>query len=547
MGGEFLVETKKEVFSKEKFSPEHKMVLKSIDEFMEKEVLPEVEKLEKKDFPLLLNLMKKAGNLGFLSGDIPVEYGGVELDYISTAILAERTSRYPSFGVTWGGHTGIGSLPIVIFGTEEQKKKYLPPLAIGNVISAYALTEAEAGSDVMNIKMEAKRVDDKFLLTGEKQFITNAGIAGLFIVFGKVEGEKFTAFIVEKNKKGVKIGEEEEKIGLRGSSTCSVRLEEVEMKDENILYKIGKGHKVAFTVLDLGRFKLGMGCLGMSKEILKEVIGYAKNRKQFGRSIVTFELIQKKLGEMVAKIYAKESMGYRIAGELNDTIEKLNPKEKEYVEEFIKSIKKYAMECSIFKIYTTEGINFVADEGIQIYGGYGYIEDYPIARFYRDARINRIFEGTNEINRLIIGNLLVKEEKLIEKLKAKTSFLTKSSEPLEIGKQVFTLTFNSVISSKHIHNQQVMAILAEQVVEIYAMESSYLRKDRDEFTEVVEIILMEGVRRIIEGGKIIGYSVGDRKLVSAIMELEKNLLPVDLLHLKEKLAQKAVEKNEYPF
>src|SRR5579859_3023901 len=402
-GGSFLITatTPRDVFTPEDFSMEHRLAARSLAEFLEAEVEPRTAELETHDYPLMRRLLRELGALGFLGVDIPEAYGGTGLDFITSLVVAETMSR-GSFAVAFGGHSVIGTLPIVYFGTDDQKRRYLPGLAAGEIVGAYALTEPTAGSDALSARTRAVLAENgrAYRLTGTKQFITNAGFADVFTTYAKVDGERFTGFIVDRATEGLEVGPEEHKMGIKGSSTASLFFDNARVPAENLLGEVGGGHRVALNILNMGRLKLATASTGAAKRAVRQAIAYATERHQFGRPIASFGLVRQKLAEMAVRTYLLESMIYRTGG--------LIQAGRQTADTPVRSVEEYAVECAIDKVYGSEAAGFVMDELVQIYGGYGFIEDYPAARAYRDARISRIYEGTNEINRLLITGMLLR-------------------------------------------------------------------------------------------------------------------------------------------
>ncbi|MFU8796613.1 MAG: acyl-CoA dehydrogenase family protein [Dehalococcoidia bacterium] len=501
-GGAFLLETTPpdELFTPEDFTEEHKMIIDTTESFVKNEVEPHIEKLEHKDFDLTRELMRKAGELGLLGSDIEEAYGGSELDSISHALILEYSAGSGSLGVTMSCHTGIGSMPLVFFGNKAQKEKYLPSLASGEKIGAYALTEPSAGTDALAIQTTAVLSQDGkyYTLNGAKQFITNGNMADIIFTYAKIDGDKMTAFILERDFEGVSTGVEEKKMGIRGSSTCSIFLDNARVPAENLLYELGKGHHVAFNILNLGRFTLGPGCVGMAKLALDSSVKYAKERVQFGKPICQFGLVKQKLGEMATRTYMAESMIYRTGGLIDRILATVDKTADDAGRRNAQCIAEYAMECSIVKIYTSEMIAYVADEAVQTFGGYGFVEEYPVERIYRDCRIFRLFEGTNEINRVIIvGSLMrkaLKDEIPFFAAAAEAKGALRAMEPLlpatgdgilsyeqkllDRAKKVFLYLANLAAQKYGMaldEQQEVLGLLADTATEIYAMESGLLR------------------------------------------------------------------------
>ncbi|ABB14643.1 acyl-CoA dehydrogenase family protein [Carboxydothermus hydrogenoformans] len=572
-GGEFLIKDAEpqSIFTPEDFTEEHRMMAKMVKDFINNEVLPKSEEIENQVEGVVPALLRKAGELGLLSVDIPEAYGGMELDKVSTVIVTENVSGQGSFATAHGAHTGIGTLPIVYFGTEEQKKKYLPGLASGEKLAAYCLTEPGSGSDALAAKTKAVLSEDGkyYILNGTKQFITNAGFADVFIVYAKVDGDKFTAFIVERDFPGVSFGPEEKKMGIKGSSTRQVILEDVKVPVENVLGEVGKGHVIAFNILNIGRFKLGAGCAGSCKLALSTAVKYANERSQFGQPIANFGLIKNKIGRMAAYTFAAESMVYRTAGMMDKILGDVKGKSGA---EVAKGIEEYAIEYSINKVFASEALDFVVDETVQIFGGYGYTQEYPAERMYRDARINRIFEGTNEINRLIIpAQLLRKAQKgqlpllaAVQKLMGEivaplppvedVSGLNREKEAISRAKKLALMAAGLAVQKfkeKIEQEQEVLGMIADMAIEIYAMESSYLRavKTGSELQEkYVKIFVAESFAKIEKLAKdLLAYvSEGDeQRTYLAVVRKFAKLPPVNTIKLAREVAEVIIDNLGY--
>ena len=511
-GGSFLLETRtpEEVFTPEDLNEEQRQIAATAARFAREEILPAAAAIEAKEPGAMASKLRKAAELGFTSVDIPEEYGGVGMDKVTSTLITDHLAVLASFSTAFGAHIGIGTLPLVWYGTEEQKERYLPRLASGECIGAYSLSEASSGSDAMNVRTRATLSDDGayYTLNGEKMWTTNCGFADLYTVFAKIVdpatgAEKFSAFLVERDTPGLTVGAEEHKLGIRGSSTCPLVLEGCKIPAGNLLGEAGKGHHIAFNVLNVGRFKLGVACIGGARHALGHMIRYAKERIAFGKPIAEFGLIQRKISASATQLYAAESMAYRTAGMIDAGLAQLGPEKAHAPREMQRRIEEYAVECSILKVYGSEMLTLVADELIATMGGYGYVEHYPAERYYRDARINRIFEGTNEINRLIITGWLMKRaqsgqlallpaiKKLMDEVMEPPSFdgkfgaggdggelLAREAEVLAAVKKM-ALFAAGVASQRFMtglqEQQEVMADLADIIMQVYGLESALLR------------------------------------------------------------------------
>ncbi|KYG28371.1 acyl-CoA dehydrogenase family protein [Priestia endophytica] len=582
-GGSFILEDidPAMVYTPEDFTDEHKMIAKTAADYIDKEVLKEVEHLENHEFDRSVKLLKKAGDLGLLGGDIPEEYGGLDLDKISSALVAEKFSKAGGFSITHGAHVGIGSLPIVLFGTEQQKQTYLPELASGDKIAAYALTEPGSGSDALGAKTTARLNEEgtHYLLNGEKQWITNAGFADLFIVYAKVDGEHFTAFIVERTAEGVSTGPEEKKMGIKSSSTRTLILEDARVPKENVLGEIGRGHIIAFNILNIGRYKLGVGAIGASKHAFELAVKYTNERKQFKTKISQFSLTKEKLATMAAKIYATESSVYRTVGLFEERMGSLNEEERKDGGKVAASIAEYAIECSLNKFFGTEVLDYVVDEGLQLHGGYGFMEEYEISRLYQDSRINRIFEGTNEINRLLVpatylrkgvkGELplfekaqaLQEEMMMTRAVEAGEGLLNQEENLVKNGKKIALLILGLIAQKygkKAAEEQEILANAADIISEVYAMESVLLRTQKavratgEEKNQLkvryTEIFCQEAFQKIEHHAKeTLSYvEEGDslRMMLSALRKFTK-YIPKNMIAKKREVAEVLIEQEEF--
>jgi butyryl-CoA dehydrogenase len=583
-GGSFLIEESvpQSVFTPEDFTEQHNLIAQTAEEFATNEIASNIEKMEKKEPSLLRDLVKKAGDLGLSAVDTPEAYGGLQMDKVTSAIIADRLARYGGFSATWGAHTCIGTLPIVYFGTEEQKKKYLPGLAAGQIVGAYALSESSSASDSLNCRTRAELSPDGkyYILNGEKMWITNAGFADLFTVFAKVNGEKFTAFLIERNFPGFSVGPEEHKMGIRGSSTCPLILTDCKVPVENVLGEIGKGHHIAFNVLNVGRFKLGAGSVGASRYCLESAIGYAKQRQAFGKVISDFGLIREKLADMAVGIFTGEAMAYRTVGMMDAAIAGLGEAHVTDMLAVRKVIDEYAIECSILKVWGSELLDFVVDEMVQIYGGYGFVEEYPADRAYRDARVNRIFEGTNEINRLVITGFLLKRamsgqlplmpaiKKLMDEVVSGAASEDDQDDSLMQERKLVAsakkigLFAAGIASQKYMQafqdQQEIMGAIADMVIETYAMESAVLRAQKlvtrngegesGLAIAMTQVYLAEAIEKIESAAKKVIAAAAEGDMLRTQMVVVRRLSkhePFNTVALRQKIAQRMIEAGKY--
>ena len=584
VGGSFLIEDRlpEDIFTPEDFTEEHRQIAQTTEEFAKNEILPNIEKIEHKDWATTRELIKKASELGLTSVDVPEEYGGMDMDKVSSAIIVDRIAKSGSFSVSFGGHVGIGTLPIVYFGTAEQKKRYLPRLASGEWVGAYALSESSSGSDALNARTRAQlSPDGKFyFLNGEKMWITNASFADVFVVFAKVNGEQFTAFIVERTFPGFSVGAEEKKLGIRGSSTCPLILNDCKVPVENVLGEIGKGHVIAFNILNIGRYKLGAGCVGGARTSLVNAISYAKQRKAFGKSLTEFGLIREMLANMAVNIFVGEALSYRTVGMIDGAMSGIDKHSPEASRDIRKAIEEYAVECSILKVWGSEMLDQVVDDVVQIYGGYGFVEEYPAERAYRDSRVNRIFEGTNEINRMIITGWLMKRamsgqlalmpaiKKLMDEVLSGPGMGEELSGPLAEERKIvgnakkLALFVAGVASQRYMmklaDEQEVMAAMADIIIEAYAMESALLRAEKliaasgesasQLATAMTRVYIASAMDKIESNARkvIAAAAEGDNlRIQTAVLRRLVKYDPINSIALRQQVAQKIIEVGKY--
>jgi alkylation response protein AidB-like acyl-CoA dehydrogenase len=575
-GGSFLIEetASGDVFTPENFSEEQKMIRDMTEQFVEAEVLPQVDKIEGKDWSVTVSLLRRCGELGLLGIEVPEKYGGENLDKVSSMIVSEKFARVASFAVSYGGHSGIGTLPIVYFGKEEHKRKYLPLLCKAHKISAYALSEAGSGSDALAAKTNAVKSADgtNWVMNGEKMWITNAAFADMFITFSQVDGTQFSCFIIEKDYPGVSTGAEEHKMGLRGSSTRPLILNNAKVPLDNVVGEIGKGHHVAFNILNIGRAKLGAGAVGGAKTALNDAIQYAKQRVAFGKPIASFGAIKQKLAEMAARIWVAEGMVYRTAGLMDDALKSVDVDDAPRV---LKAIEEYAIECSILKVFCSEVLDFAVDEAVQVYGGYGYSAEYPVERYYRDSRVNRIFEGTNEINRLLIPGMLLKRAAtgqlpLNAAARAVVDDVMSVSIPTESSgifgaesaavaqaKKALLFTAGSAIQKfgdAMRDQQEVLMYISNMVMEVFAMDTALQRLMKNPGAEpqahIVRVFINDAITRLEFAARqvLAATAEGDalRTQLAAIRRLFR-WTPLNTIKARQRIADFVIDHGRYNF
>ncbi|MFL6275339.1 MAG: acyl-CoA dehydrogenase family protein [Blastocatellia bacterium] len=579
-GGEFLTTdlAPEDIFTPEEISDEQRMFARTAEEFLRKEVIPREDEIYAKNYATHRELMRKAGDLGLLAIDIPEAYGGLGLHKVSSAIVGEQFALQSSFAGTQSSHVNIGTLPIVFFGTEAQKQKYLPKLATGEMIGAYALTEPHSGSDALAAKTKAVLSEDgqHYILNGQKMWITNGGFADLFTVFAKVDGERFTAFLVERGP-GLVSGHEEKKLGIDGSSTTALMLEDCRVPVENLLGEIGRGHKIAFNVLNIGRLKLGARSVGTMKLALGQSVQYAKERHQFGQAIANFGLIKQKLAEMALRAYVGEAILYRTLGMIDEALERAD---KDDTRQVLSVLEQYAIECSIIKVWESEALGFVVDEQVQVYGGYGYSKDYPAERAYRDARIARIYEGTNEINRIVIATQLLRRAKAGElsllaaaRCVLKGADQTRDTMTLSVANIAFSDEIAMVSRAKamtlaalgsvaqaygdHARDQQeALGLISDMVMDVYAMESVLLRTQKlmlgrgaqaaSVQSDITRVYIREAMTRIERAVRFVLTETTDEGKDSAsLIESLIHRAPIKMIAARRRIADAVIAAGKY--
>jgi alkylation response protein AidB-like acyl-CoA dehydrogenase len=576
-GGSFLLTPSEpgEIFSPEDFTQEHHAIARTTEEFWNKEVAPNVEAIQHQEPGLAISILRKSAQLGLTAVILPEKFGGMEMDLTSMMIVAEGVSKDGSYSGWHGAHTGIGTLPLLMFGNEEQKQRYLPKLASAEMVAAYCLSEPQAGSDALAARTRADLSPDgkHYILNGQKMWITNGGGADLYTIFAKVDGEKFTAFLVERGYPGVQPGAEEKKMGIKGSSTTAIYLDNVHVPVENVLGEIGRGHIIAFNILNLGRLKLGPFAIGGSKEVLRVCLKYAKERKAFGKSIAEFGMIQHKLAEMAIRIYAGETTSYRVVGLIENEMDGFSWNNPNAAQIMLKSVEEYAAECSYIKIFASEMLDYVVDEGVQIHGGYGFHQDYAVERAYRDSRINRIFEGTNEINRLLATGMLLKRAQrgqlplveAVKKLQAEIlSGPTLSANGDENAKLVenakkVSLFALGVAFQKYMtaleDQQEILASITDVAMNTFAMESVLLRTQKlaklgkgEIAGEMCNVFLREAMETVESAARNVlsASSEGDALRTNlAVLKRFTKFEPINAIAARRKIAARLLSADRY--
>ncbi|HEY4600504.1 MAG TPA: acyl-CoA dehydrogenase family protein [Cerasibacillus sp.] len=579
-GCSFLVDDIEHIVTPEDFTDEHQMIARTTEEFLDKEILPKMEHLENQEIEYTVDLLKQAGELGLLSADIPEAYGGLALDAVSSALITEKLSVAGGFSVSHSGHVGIGSLPIIYFGNEDQKKKYLPKLATGELLAAYALTEPASGSDALGARATAKLNDagTHYILNGEKQFITNAGFADVFIVYAKIDGKHFSAFIVERDFPGVSTGPEEKKMGLKSSSTRTLILEDAEVPVDNLLGEKGRGHIIAFNILNVGRSKLAISSVGATKRALELATTYTNEREQFNQPLSRFTLTQNKLATIATELYAHESAVYRTVGLYDQRIGSLSIEQLKDGREVANAIAAYQVECSINKYTCTELLDRSVDEALQLHGGYGFVQEYEIERMYRDSRVNRIFEGTNEINRILVPRQLLKlaasgqlslfanieqsQKELLSPYQVKDEHvLAKEKVVLNKAKHLFLYVIhhlNENYQEKLEFEQELLVNLADIVAHIYNMESAILRtekaiqatgKEKSALKRLyTEVYVQETIEKIVTDAKhslLATEENNSQQDIRAALDEFIRQVTINIIPKKREIARKVIEEEKY--
>jgi alkylation response protein AidB-like acyl-CoA dehydrogenase len=571
-GGAFVLEARapEEIFTPEDLTPEHRAIAKATEEFWDQEVAPHIEEIQH-DPAVAARILKKSADLGLTAVVLPEKFGGMEMDLTSMMVVAESLARDGSYAGWHGAHTGIGTLPLLLFGTEEQKQRYLPKLASAEMIGAYCLSEPQAGSDALAARTRADLSPDgmHYLLNGQKMWITNGGFADLYTVFAKVGGEQFTAFLVERAWPGVSPGAEEKKMGIKGSSTTALYFDNVKVPVENVLGEIGRGHVIAFNILNLGRLKLGAFANGGCRDALAVSVRYAKERHAFGKPIAAFGMIQHKLAEMAIRTFVSESMTYRVVGDIEAHLEGFSWEAPDAGRTMLKAVEEFATECSFIKVFASETLDYVVDEAVQIHGGYGFHQDYAVERAYRDSRINRIFEGTNEINRLLATGMMLKRAQkgslpLVDAVRKLQSEILSGpaggeidvvANAKKIGLLVLGVAYQKYLTAIE-EQQEVLAGITDILMNAYAMESSFLRaqkiarsgRNSENASEMAEVFAREAMDTIETAARTVcaACSEGDALRTNlAVLRRFTKYEPVNAIGLRRKIAARVIEAERY--